>query len=750
MKCIVLAGGSGDRLWPLSRKNYPKQFMEIRKGCSMFQEAVLRNIPYCDEFIVVTNKRYKNIVRAQLRDFQDIKYTVLMEETPMQRAAFIVSILLCSDRNEDFLITTTDNIIEGDYNACFNRIRETVKEKKIAVVGVRSKNVNGGHHYFECVGTKVAFSTKPTKNCYLDCGIMAANGWLLLREFDSVFVQACRSIKINDNVFTVEGNVQPSVFSAKLEKVLSVKEFRLVPAEFAWTRMVDISSYCAYAGEEAAGENVVSVNNKNVEIINRVNNQLIVANGLKNVLIANTRDALYITPVNRQEDIKQITDTYYARKNRFFDETPVSYWEWGIKEELYREGDCTVSRITVFANSTVQAVADENVALNYFVVDGVARLRVGKSAARICKMNDNFTISARGAYEVSNPEKKNLVLIQTVNKRKVAPQSNVREEESCVVKLRPVFREAIWGGDRIRNILNKNTGRLERVAESWELSAHAAGESRIASGKYRGEKFSRFIESSGREQLGWKAQNYDHFPILIKFIDANDNLSIQVHPDDDFALSQENDYGKNEMWYVMDAAPGAFIYAGFNRNVTREEIKNRIRNKTLTEILNKIPVRKGETYFLRAGTVHAIGAGCFVCEIQQSSNITYRLYDYGRIDKNGKPRDLHIEKALQVANLSVTNPDVVAQSGEMKYVGYRKKLLGQCKYFVVTKYDVDKEVILPPSPASFKALVVIDGGGKITDGGAVSSFLTKGDVWFCGCKETVSLKGKMSVLVVTV
>lgn len=748
MKCLVLAGGCGDRLWPLSRKNYPKQFMEIRRGCSMFQETVLRNMPYCDEFVIVTNKRYRNIVRAQLRDFQDIKYTVLLEETPVRRAAFIVSTLLYSDKNDDFLITTTDSIIEGDYNACLSRVKEAVKNKKIAVVGIKpNQNVNGGHHYFDCTEGKISFSEKPTKKCYVDCGIMAGDGWTLLQAFDRDFVNACYSVRLENDLFFVDGDADK--VSVNLEKVLRTDNFEIVQADFTWTRMVDLSSYHAYTKNASGNNNVISVNNKNAEIINLVNNQLIVANGLKNMIIANTRDALYITPVNRENEIKRFLDEHYGEKNRYFDETPVTYLENGSKEELYREGDCVVSKVTIYANGTVCEKADENTDVNYTIIDGGAKFRINKGAVRACRLNESFTIGGGSDYEISNTERKNLVMMQIVNKRR--PLANeLPKEEACIVKLRPVFREALWGGTRIRDMLNKSTGHLSRVAESWEMSAHPVGESRVATGRSRGKKFSEFISSEAKEQLGWKTQSYDHFPLLIKFIDANENLSIQVHPDDEFALSQENDYGKNEMWYIMDAAPNAFIYIGFKRNVTQEEILARIRQKTLEEVLNKIYVKKGQTYFLRAGTVHAIGAGCFVCEIQQSSNVTYRLYDYGRIDKNNKPRELHVEKALMVANLNAMQTDPAVSWSELKYSGYRKRLLGQCKYFSVTKYDVDGELTLQATPSSFKAVVILEGSGKIGNGSSFSALVGKGDTWFCGCKETVCLKGKMSFLVATV
>lgn len=162
--------------------------------------------------------------------------------------------------------------------------------------------------------------------------------------------------------------------------------------------------------------------------------------------------------------------------------------------------------------------------------------------------------------------------------------------------------------------------------------------------------FGEFIEKIGKSSLGWKCASLESFPILIKFIDAMKPLSIQIHPDDDYALENENEYGKNEMWYVVDCEPGAFLYCGLNRKVDKDELRTRIENNTITEVLNKIEVKPGDCVFVKAGTIHAIGAGILICEIQQNSNSTYRMYDYDRRDRFGNARELHIDKALDVVD----------------------------------------------------------------------------------------------------
>ncbi len=290
---------------------------------------------------------------------------------------------------------------------------------------------------------------------------------------------------------------------------------------------------------------------------------------------------------------------------------------------------------------------------------------------------------------------------------------------------------------------------MDIIAESWELSAHAAGESKIATGYFAGKTLSEYIDTVGKEKLGWKAQNYDRFPLMVKFIDAKDNLSVQVHPADEYAMAVEGEYGKNEMWHILDADDDAYIYVGFNKDVTPEEIKKRIANKTLTRILNKIRVKKGETYFLKAGTVHSIGAGCFVCEVQQSSNVTYRLYDYGRKDKNGQQRELHIDKALDVMDMSAYTPKAPDRYESLMYSDYVKTLIGQCKYFTVNQYFVDGECTLPSSESSFQVFVNIYGSGTITDGENVYE-IKLGETWFCTSKQTITIKGKLKILVINI
>ena len=213
-----------------------------------------------------------------------------------------------------------------------------------------------------------------------------------------------------------------------------------------------------------------------------------------------------------------------------------------------------------------------------------------------------------------------------------------------IEKLFPACKDYLWGGNKLKENYGKQTD-LTPCAESWELSFHKDGQTLLVDGTKLSDKVTAI-------ELGENVTEFSFFPVLIKFIDAAQNLSVQVHPSDEYALKHEDSLGKTEMWYIVEAEEGAGLYLGFNQNVTKEEYEKAIQENRLTDYLNFYKVQAGESYFIPSGTIHAIAKGCLICEIQQNSNVTYRVYDYGRKDKNGKERELHVDKALKVTNLS--------------------------------------------------------------------------------------------------
>lgn len=276
-----------------------------------------------------------------------------------------------------------------------------------------------------------------------------------------------------------------------------------------------------------------------------------------------------------------------------------------------------------------------------------------------------------------------------------------------ILKLQPVFKDYIWGGNRLKDDFGFDTG-FDKTAEGWMLACHKDGMNTIVGGKFDGRELQDVIDEIGLEAFAGKnATKFPYFPVLIKFIDAYDNLSIQVHPDDKYAREVENEFGKTEIWYVLDATEDAKLVYGFKDKITSEEFKNSIENNTLMDKLNSVNVKKGDLFFIEAGTVHAIGKGAMIAEIQQNSNCTYRVYDYGRVGKDGKPRELHIDKAVDV---SVTEP---AKYPVKNFANDNDCVLAECDLFKVKKYNVNDSITLGTDDTSFNHILVISGNGDI-------------------------------------
>lgn len=271
------------------------------------------------------------------------------------------------------------------------------------------------------------------------------------------------------------------------------------------------------------------------------------------------------------------------------------------------------------------------------------------------------------------------------------------------IKLKPALKDYLWGGDRLKRDYGIETD-MDIVAEAWVLSCHPDGASIVENGEYAGLTLPQLIEKLGDEILGTKAQEFEFFPILVKLIDAKGNLSIQVHPSDEYALSNEGQYGKTEMWYVVDCDEDAYLYYGVNREISREEFRERIESGTVLEVLNKVPVKKGDCFFIESGTIHAIAEGLLVAEIQQNSNLTYRVYDYGRVDSNGNPRELHIEKAIKVSELT---PPTRA------YGQPESDRLAECKYFTCDRLQVSGEATVTVDGESFKSILCLSGNATV-------------------------------------
>ena len=314
-----------------------------------------------------------------------------------------------------------------------------------------------------------------------------------------------------------------------------------------------------------------------------------------------------------------------------------------------------------------------------------------------------------------------------------------------ILKLCPALKDYLWGGTRLKNDFGFQTD-LDIVAEGWMLSCHKDGENRIENGQYKGKTLSEALDLLGNESLGTNAQAFDRFPILIKLIDAKKDLSVQVHPDNDYALRVEGEYGKTECWYILDCDEGAELIYGFKKEISRTEFERRIADNTFLEVVNKVKVHKGDLFFIEAGTLHAIGGGILLAEMQQNTNTTYRVYDYGRLGADGKPRPLHTEKAVEVTNCVPPTHDTKPIGAIEQFDGFTKQLLTACDLFTVYAIDTETAYSGVADEKSFVSLVVTDGAGTISCDGEELP-VKKGDsLLLTANSENFSVNGKLTLI----
>ncbi len=309
--------------------------------------------------------------------------------------------------------------------------------------------------------------------------------------------------------------------------------------------------------------------------------------------------------------------------------------------------------------------------------------------------------------------------------------------------LKAPIKDNIWGGTRLIEEYGFET-EGEIAAEAWVLSCHKDGESIVRNGEMAGLTLGEVLLKWGDIAIGKNAAAFPYFPLLIKLIDARDRLSVQVHPDDSYALSHEGEYGKTEMWYVVDCDEGAELIYGFNRDVSREEFERRIRDNRLSEVCNFVPVKRGDVFFIEAGTMHAIGKGILIAEIQQNSNSTYRISDYGRLGANGKPRELHIQQAVDVTKTQRPTKSY-GDVGEITLYPFGTvRELASCNLFKSELMQIDGNLGLYDND-SFVSLLLLDGNITLSYAGGTMN-LKKGDSVFIPATLKVKLTGKAQII----
>lgn len=771
MKCIILAGGIGNTLWPLSRKNYPKQFLNICEGRSLLQDTIVRNLPFADEFIIVTNESYKEIMESQLKAFQGLRYRIIYESRNCGTFAAVSLASAFLNASDIMMVTVSDLIIEdGSYKDSVIKAKEIAKNGAIANI-VRDLSV---------------------EDVYDHAGIYICMVGTFNHSLQKIFPDVCqlkkkarRRLKTVRRNIVVPENIMEQFPHFRMQAELFARMDNVVPVEAHFNyKDVDDVYDVSELGTAVYEKNIISNNCEDVLLINTASKHLVVANSINDIAVVNTDDATYISDREHIDDIKAIAKEHIEEYKPYFESSKVMFRQWGMHEILSSTEHYKVKKVTIYPKMSMKLHKHEHRLESWTIVEGTATIQIGNEVKEYTK-NDTVSVPIGVPHRVSNLTDSNVIIIETgigeimseveFEKKKDTDFVNIDEDSSLVsipdiMRLEPAFKDNLWGGTKLRTVFGKKCD-YDVIGESWELSAHPDGQSVIASGIFTGMYFGEFIEKYGHDVVGWKSSSLDRFPVLIKFIDAKKDLSIQIHPDDDYALEIENEFGKNEMWYVVDCEPGAFLYCGLKKDSSKEEIRERIENNTITDILNKIEVHKGDCVMVKAGTIHAIGAGILICEIQQNSNCTYRMYDYDRKDKFGNKRELHIDKAIDVVDVKKYKPFI----SDNKDVPEGAEVLVSCKYFECYKYvlgsdaaeadhasDIEDncyntenvrntgKVNISVDAMSFRSVIVIDGSGKIAVGNNTMDYKAGDSFFVTAGEKVINLEGTGTVIVTKV
>ena len=313
-----------------------------------------------------------------------------------------------------------------------------------------------------------------------------------------------------------------------------------------------------------------------------------------------------------------------------------------------------------------------------------------------------------------------------------------------IIKFRPILKQVLWGGNKIIPFKQLDAD-MEQGGESWEVSGVKDNESIVANGQYEGMKLNDLVALLKGDLVG--KENYERFgnefPLLIKFIDASKQLSIQVHPNDEQAKAKGLKRGKTEMWYIMESAPDATLLSGLKRTITPEEYKAMVENDTIIDALCEYRVGEGDVFYLPAGRIHSIGAGTFLAEIQETSDVTYRIYDFKRKDKDGNYRQLHTEAAAECIDYSVEN-DYRTKYEARKNEGVE---LAQCAHFTTSVYDLDEPMLLDYSELdSFVVLIALSGECTLSTGDAETQLRAGETVLLPATTQTLNVSGTVKFL----
>lgn len=737
MKCLVLAGGKGNSLWPLSREKYPKQFMNIRGKRSMFQETIARNLPFCDEFLIVTNRDYHFIIEGQMQIFQGVKYRCFLEDERRGTGAAITIVSMLYNFSEIMYVVTSDAMIDiENYKEAVMEGKSMANQASAVLFGIKveSEETNLGYILSD-KNQVIEFKEKPEPELAVELierGGLWNSGNLLfvignfLKEIsrtDPQLFHACeriiKKLDLSSKIVSIPWEKFGDVPFVSIERAFleRSKLLLVVRAQYVWNDIGNFDAVQQWSGKTS--KNTIIEKCTGTQVINESENQLIMVNNIDDALVINTDDAVLITSKAEAHKRKRLIKNHIDEFNEFFESGKIHYRSWGTYENLTKGDGFKVKKVTLYPGKAARSHIHQFRSEHWSVVQGSVSVTLNGKTKEYCE-NSGIYVKAGELHRIANHSDKNVVIIE------VSIGTDLKEEDTisvneytgekahafeALVKLEPVFKDFLWGGTKLRETYQKKCD-YDRIAESWEMSAHPSGQSTIASGRHKGIMFGEYLQLIGKEAWGWKCQAFDRFPLLIKFIDAKENLSVQVHPDDDYALIEEGQYGKNEMWHILECDNNAYLYCGLKETISKGELEQALQDGKILDFLNKVRVKKGDTFFIDAGTIHAIGAGIVICEIQQNSDVTYRLYDYDRKDVFGRKRELHIKKGLDVVDLEQKKIEPASNEGIAKSEE-KQEILGQCKYFECTKHTVMDYFEMENDDSSFKVLTFLNGTGSL-------------------------------------
>ena len=775
MKCLVLAGGKGNSLWPLSREKYPKQFMNIKENRSLFQETIARNLPFCEEFIIVTNEDYHFIVESQMQIFQGVKYKCFLENEKKGTAPSIMVVSMCCNPSETIYVVSSDQQIDNlYYKEAIVAAQKFTKDASAVIFGLKPEEIDTNFGYLLSENNRVIkFHEKPELNLaeqYINQGFQWNGGNILfivknfLREMQKlnpilfkVCVQIYDGIKGDSRTIHLPFDYLQEFPIMSIEHVF-LEQSRKIYAVQAMYKWRDIGNFdTLLQWNQSLTHNTVLENCNNTQIINESDNKLVVVNNIDNALVVNTNDAILITSKAEANKRKRVIRNHVEEYNDFFENSSVRYRTWGKYENLTRGNGYKVKKVTLSPGKSFNNHKHNFRSEHWSIVKGIATIIIEEEKKEYFP-NSSIFVPAGKVHCIANNTNEDVVIVE------VSVGEDIKEEDTIslqfektlidrkhdlLVKMEPCFKDYLWGGNKLTNLYHKKCD-YDIIAESWEVSAHNSGQSSIAEGQNKGMLFAEYLDIIGKEAWGWKCQAFDKFPLMIKFIDAKKNLSVQVHPEDEYALRVESQYGKNEMWHVIECDDNSYLYCGLKEDISKEQLKKALNDGTILEFLNKIPVQKGDTFFIEAGTIHAIGAGNLICEIQQNSDVTYRLYDYNRKDEYGNYRKLHIEQALEVANLKKweysRNTNLSVESSKETGV----ELIGECKYFQCVKYTVSEFWEILNDESSFRTITILNGKGDVSYGENRYEFQTGDNFFLCAGKHKLYVHGECELIITTV